>query len=52
MGVDTRSSACSPPFDAPFDVATSELALELAYPADTDTAEMLRQLAQIRRPRR
>jgi transcriptional regulator with XRE-family HTH domain len=38
-------------FDAPFDVATSELALELAYPADTDTAAALRELAQ-RRPRR
>jgi transcriptional regulator with XRE-family HTH domain len=39
-------------FDAPFDVATSELALELAYPADAYTAETLRQLAQTRRPRR
>jgi transcriptional regulator with XRE-family HTH domain len=39
-------------FDAPFDVAISELALELAYPADTYTAETLRQLAQTRRPRR
>jgi transcriptional regulator with XRE-family HTH domain len=39
-------------FDAPFDVATSELALELAYPADTHTAEALRELAQTRRPRR
>jgi transcriptional regulator with XRE-family HTH domain len=36
-------------FDAPFDVATSELALELAYPADTNTADMLRELAQARR---
>jgi transcriptional regulator with XRE-family HTH domain len=33
-------------FNAPFDVATSELALELAYPADAPTAELLRTLAQ------
>jgi transcriptional regulator with XRE-family HTH domain len=39
-------------FDAPFDVATSELALELAYPADTYTADALHELAQTRRPRR
>lgn len=35
-------------FDAPFDVASSELALELAYPADSLTAETLRELAQAR----
>lgn len=36
-------------FDAPFDVASSELAVELAYPADPMTAEALRQLAKGRR---
>lgn len=36
-------------FDVPFDVASSELAVELAYSADPATAERLRQLAQARR---
>jgi transcriptional regulator with XRE-family HTH domain len=36
-------------FDAPFDIASSELAIELAYPADPFTAETLRALAQARR---
>jgi transcriptional regulator with XRE-family HTH domain len=33
-------------FDVPFDVASSELALELAYPADEFTAEALREFAR------
>jgi transcriptional regulator with XRE-family HTH domain len=36
-------------FDAPFDVASSELAVELAYPADPFTAHALRELARNRR---
>jgi transcriptional regulator with XRE-family HTH domain len=32
-------------FDTPFDVTTSELAIELAYPADPFTADTLRRLA-------
>jgi hypothetical protein len=36
-------------FNAPFDVASSELAIELAYPADQLTADALRKLAQNRR---
>jgi hypothetical protein len=36
-------------FDAPFDVASSELAIELAYPADPSTANALRELARVRR---
>ena len=32
-------------FDTPFDVTTSELAIELAYPADTFTAEALHRLS-------
>jgi len=36
-------------FDAPFDVASSELAVELAYPADPLTAKALRELARARR---
>jgi transcriptional regulator with XRE-family HTH domain len=36
-------------FDAPFDVASSELAIELAYPADPFTAQALRELARARR---
>jgi transcriptional regulator with XRE-family HTH domain len=36
-------------FDAPFDVISSELAIELAYPADPFTAAALNDLAQARR---
>jgi transcriptional regulator with XRE-family HTH domain len=36
-------------FDAPFDVASSELAIELAYPADPLTEQALRELARTRR---
>jgi transcriptional regulator with XRE-family HTH domain len=36
-------------FDAPFDVTTSELAIELAYPADPRTAELLTTFARGRR---
>jgi transcriptional regulator with XRE-family HTH domain len=36
-------------FDVPFDVASSELAIELAYPADRFTANALRELAGSRR---
>jgi transcriptional regulator with XRE-family HTH domain len=36
-------------FDAPFDVTGSELAIELAYPADPFTANVLHALAQARR---
>ncbi|HEX4563355.1 MAG TPA: helix-turn-helix transcriptional regulator [Solirubrobacteraceae bacterium] len=36
-------------FNAPFDVASSELAIELAYPADPFTAQALRELASARR---
>jgi hypothetical protein len=36
-------------FDAPFDVASSELAFELAYPADPFTEKTLRELAVARR---
>jgi hypothetical protein len=32
-------------FDTPFEVTASELALELIFPADTQTAEALRTLA-------
>lgn len=35
-------------FDAPFDVASSELAIELAYPADRFTEEALRELGRAR----
>lgn len=37
-------------FDAPFDVASSELAIELAYPADRFTANALRELDKRRQP--
>jgi hypothetical protein len=36
-------------FDAPFDVASSELAIELAYPADPLTDEVLHKFAEHRR---
>ncbi len=35
-------------FDTPFEVTTSELAIELLFPADRATAEALKQLARVR----
>ena len=35
-------------FDTPFEVTTSELALELLFPADRTTAEALKELARLR----
>jgi hypothetical protein len=35
-------------FDTPFDVTTSELAIELLFPADQATEEALRKLASVR----
>ena len=37
-------------FDVPFDITSAELALELVYPADSASAEMLRSLARARPP--
>lgn len=34
-------------FDTPFEVTTSELAIELLFPADRATAEALKKLARV-----